>query len=253
MKKLILSLLCFAVIISCKKQNAVPEVSGDQLLTKVTMTTGAISYSINYGYNNAGKLIKEGNKTYYRDDKQRIARITDPGAATGRDDIQVYYGDPLTNKVSYTFCTRAGGDAADSLVYLHDSNGRLIKTMNYFSSFTENKTPDTTFLSHCDVFTYDADGNLIRVDDYNIDNGNLYHCGQFNFINYSKSINPLYTDDEVRIMEFEMDALLNTSINNFTRIGDYSKSYELRPDGRPSSCTVHQAGASDFTLIFEYK
>jgi len=250
MKKVIPCAICFVMMIACKKENVVTEQTENskQLLTKVIKTTNLSSdifYNevINYGYNNEGKIITEGNKTYFRDDKQRIIRILDPGTGTNRDDIKVYYTSPESDKIAYTLCTLVGGDARDSVVYLHDNYGRLIKMESYVS----------TFLSHYNVFAYDESGNIKQLDLYNIDNGKAFHCGHYYFKGYDQTINPQHAVDEARSMEFSYQGVINASKNNFTSIDIYTKSYEYRADGRPRSCTVMQNGVTAFKLTFEYK
>jgi hypothetical protein len=133
MKLFILTSVCFVVMLSCKKENSTTPVveNSNQLLTKIIRTGefGGGTFSVAYAYNNAGKIIKEGNKTYERDEQQRIVRILSPGASSNRTDIHVYYNKHNPNLVDYTFCVMATGDATDSVVYVHDDNGRLVKTM----------------------------------------------------------------------------------------------------------------------------
>jgi len=257
MKKYALTIMCFIIFVSCKKENtAVQTESSTQLLTSVTKTTdigGGGTYSIRYTYNDAGKLITEGSKAYYRDEQQRIVRIVDPGTPTSREDIHVYYNNANTGKVAYTLCTLTGGGVTDSVAYLHDDKGRLIKTISYISYFSKSGITDTTFLSEYDIFNYDTAGNLVRWDNYKNNTGVETHCSQFNFESYTKSPNPLYSGDEVRTMEFSWGGILNNSMNNFSGMGVYKKSYDYRTDGRPRSCTVNQAGVSSFKIIFEYK
>jgi len=262
MKKAVLFAIVFIIMISCKKDNVIKTdtkqtENSRQLLTKVVKTTNLssdISYDdvINYEYNSAGKIITEGNKTYFRDDKQRIVRILDPGTGTNRDDINVYYSNPESNKIAYTLCILVGGEAIDSVVYLHDEYGRLIKTTSYFSYISGANSPGAV-LSHFTVFQYDEMGNIEKLNLYNVDNGKVFRCGQYHFMNYDKMINPQYAADEVRAMEFSYDGIINASKNNLTGINGYTKSYEYRTDGRPRSCMVKQNGTPAFKLTFEYK
>ena len=247
-------------LLSSKKEAAIvqPLETGSQRLVSVTRTTtlsGNVSYSeaINYEYNNAGKIIAEGNKKYLRDDKQRIVQIADLSAGTNNGGTRVYYSDADENKITYTLCA-SGDDGRDSVVYLHDSNGRLVKTMDYFSYVSSKYSPDTTFLSRYSVFKYDGNGNIVQVDLFSIDyvNQGVAHCGQDVYSSYDKTINPLYTADEVRTAEHAYYGVINTSINNYACIGPYTKSYEYRTDGRPRSCLVKQNGVEAFKLTFKY-
>src|SRR5689334_20696842 len=104
MKKVILysaGLMCLVFTMSCKKDQVPtiqePETS-NQLLTKVikTIYLGSEVSSeavINYQYNEAGKIISEGDKTYVRDEMQRIVRIFNSNNCDGRPDTKVYYSD----------------------------------------------------------------------------------------------------------------------------------------------------------------
>jgi hypothetical protein len=258
-------------MLSCKKESSItqPE-NSNQLLTKVIRTGefGGGTFSIDYKYNSAGKLIKEGNKTYERDDQQRIVRILDPGTGSNRGDIQVYYNGYAPNEVAYTFCKMMTGDATDSVVYLHDDHGRLIKTMSYISYFANQYIPDTTLFYEFCTFSYNMDGNMAQMDDYKINyDGRVVHCGQYFFANYDRGINPLYTGDEVRMVDFSCGGILNSTrgvlnnsmnnftstINNFTSTGSYTKLFEYRADGKPRTCLIQENGVNLFRLVYEYK
>src|SRR5262245_40236692 len=106
-----LIMLCVAFLISCKKDKVAameqPE-TADQQLTKVVKTIylgSEVSSEqvIAYQYNEAGKIISEGAKTYVRDQMQRIVRIFNSNNCDGRPDTKVYYSDTDPGEVSYTF------------------------------------------------------------------------------------------------------------------------------------------------------
>ena len=273
MKKTALSAIFLAILVSCKRESIEPTLpeTNDQLLTKVIKTTtlgDGHSYDevANYDYNEVGKVITEGSKSYMRDDKQRIVRILDQTSPINRRDIQVYYSDSDPTKVAYTFCRVSGGDpATDSIVYIHDGYGRLSKTMSYIHSFGgtyvtdtifyyQHTVPDTTFLYQYTLFKYDDKGNVKQLDIYNLNiYGNPVHCKGYRFENYDNMVNPQYADDEVRMMEYSFDGIVNASKNNFTSVGIYSKNYEYRKDGRPRSCAVNQNGTPAFKLTFQYR
>jgi hypothetical protein len=71
MTRIVCSIFCLLVIISCKKDKTIkqPIENSNQLLSKLTKTTylssGAYIEFIDYEYNNAGKLIREGAKNLY--------------------------------------------------------------------------------------------------------------------------------------------------------------------------------------------
>lgn len=272
MRTAILYATCIALLFSCKKENVSqqPEASNQQLAKVIKRTNLDANHSydevINYEYNDARKIISEGNKTYVRDSKQRIIQILDKSKATNRNDIEVHYSDIDPKLVSYTFCRISSGDpATDSIVYVHDTNGRLIKTMNYIHYFggtylTDtilyylHTVPDTTFLYEYTLFQYDDNGNLKQLGTYSINlNGKPVLCSIYRFNDYDQMTNPQYADDEIRSMQFSFDGVINASKNNFSNVGIYTKSYEYRTDGRPRSCEIKQNGTYAFKLTFEYK
>ena len=266
MKRYMLPIVAFCALLSCKKEHTDTQQleNSKQVLTKIIKTAdyGGGTLSVDYAYNSAGKLIKEGNKTYERDNQQRIVRILEPGTSTNENDIQVHYNQKNPNLVDYTFCAMTKIDATDSVVYLHDNNGRLIKTMSYTTWFSDRDVPPIAFLSEYETFSYDPKGNLIQVNIYVREyDGRETLSGEYYFINYDKGINPLYTGDEVRAIDFSCGSLfisyygiINNSMNNFTSINNYyTKLYEYRADGRPRSCLVQQNGNNIFRLVYEYK
>jgi hypothetical protein len=263
--------ICFLILVACKKNSTEtlkPETS-DQLLTKVTKITqlnGDNPYTevINYSYNDAGKLISEGDKTYLRDEQQRIVEVLDANTCTNRNQVFVYYKDGHSKEVVYTLANWSGPlHGYDSVVYVHDENSRPIKTMTYIHqaagdyldtiNYYQYSIPDTTYLGKYTDFKYDGNGNIIRITFYSVDpKGNIVVCGEYVFEGYGRSVNPQYSDDEVRIADYSFYGTMNTSKNNFTAIGNLSKLYEYRTDGRPRTCAVSQNGVKAFTLRFEY-
>jgi hypothetical protein len=228
------------------------------LLTKVIRTTifsSDVSYDevIKYAYNEAGKIILEGNKTYVRDDQQRIVRILNSNAAEGRPETRIYYSETNPTEVSYTFSPLDAIGATDSVVYLH-TKGLLTKTMSYIHYFKTSTSSEHTSLEKYNIFKYDDQGNLSKENFYSIDpkTGDTVRCGQFYFKDYYKTANPLYTSDEVRSIEVRYNGLINSSRNNFFSIDGYTKDYEYRADGRPRSCMVEYNGSVVFKLTFEY-
>ena len=133
-----LRLVCLVFVVSCKKDqvatNQQPETI-DQSLTKVIKTIylgSEVSTEdvINYQYDETGNIISEGNKTYVRDELQRIVRIFNSNTSEGRPDTKVYYSETNPSEISYTFSPLDAIGATDSVIYLH-TNGRLAKTMSY--------------------------------------------------------------------------------------------------------------------------
>ncbi len=255
MKKIILPIVILAALDSCRKEPiAATAETPSQLLVKITKTAdlGGGIISIDYAYDNAGMVIKEGNKTYYRDHKERIVRIVEPGTSTNRADIYVYYKDETSNEVAYTLCSLVDNAGTDSVVYLHDNDGRLIKTVSYFHSKSGTVDSPDTFGEY-QVFGYDAEGNLTRWDDYKIQVGFESHCGSYLFNHYDARKNPLYSGDEVRTANITWGGMLNNSANNCTAAGNAARVYDYREDGRPRSCIAKLNGTDDYRLVYEYK
>jgi hypothetical protein len=247
MKKIFFSIITIAILSSCKKENVnTTKETSDQKLIKITKTSvyGGGVISIAYAYNDAGKLIQEGDQVYYRDEQQRIVRIP-----TNTVDIEVHYKDDKSAQVAYTLSKL--NNTTDSVAYLHDNNGNLIRMMNYY--YSSSDTTLTPPLVEYKEFTYDAEGNLLQWDDYKFNGGIKSHCASFSFEYYDKKINPLYTDDEVRIGEITWGGMLNNCTNNCTHAGSSVRVYDYRADGRPRSCVSHGSADNEYKLVFEYK
>jgi hypothetical protein len=239
------------------QQSRQPETS-DQLLTKVIKTIYlgedvSSEQVITYGYDETGKIHSEGSKTYTRDEQQRIVRILNSNSSEGRPETKVYYSESDPMQVSYTFSPLDAIGATDSVVYLH-TNGRLTKTESYIHYFATSTYAGHTSLERYNTFRYDEQGNLSKVNVYSVDSkgGDTVRCNRFSFKDYYKTTNPLYTNDEVRTMEIGYNGLINSSKNNFYTIGDYTKEYEYRADGRPRSAMVKSNGTLVFKLTFVY-
>jgi hypothetical protein len=251
---------CLTLMMSCSKDkiesSQQPETS-NQLLTKIIRTTflGDVSLDevIKYEYDGAGKIISEGDKTYVRDDQQRIVRIYNSNICDGRPDTKVYYSEKDPGEISYTLCPLDAISATDSVVYVHDK-GRLIKTMSYIHYFATTAYAEHTSLEKYNVLKYDDEGNLSKANFYSIspETGDTIRCGQFYFKDYYKTANPLYTSDEVRTIQVGYSGLINSSKNNFFSVGDYTKDYEYRADERPRSAEVKYDGNVVFKLTFVY-
>jgi hypothetical protein len=254
MKKITLVFFCLAFF-ACKKDSVTQTETSAQVLTKIIKTAdfGGGTYSVDYAFNDAGKIIAEGNIKYMRDDKQRIIQILDKGTPSNREDVRVFYSDANSNKVAYTFCNLTGSNATDSVVYLHDETGRLTKLMHYIHYFEDTYVPDTTYLYQYDILSYDANGNLLLLDDYKPYLGQIAHCVHMEFDDYNTDNNLLYSDDEVRILQTPCGGFMNSSPNNFVKMGVYMKTYVYRADGRPHSCIVKLNGKDDAKFVFEYK
>lgn len=256
-KTMVLLIFAGFMITSCHKEPAemvTPE-TNDQQLVKVVKTTHFSSFNyddvIEYRYNDAGKLIREGVTNYYRDNNQRITRILNPPNNTNRMDTYVFYADETSGKVAYTICNyEAGGNAyRDSNSYIHNEEGLLVKLMNYTTS-----DKGIFYLYHYYELVYDTSKNLAHLKSFTVNNGLVQICGGwFDYAGYDNRINPLYSGDEVRMLENLLE-VGNSSPNNFTSQNNtYSRQFTYRADGRPSSCSIIYNGNEQFTLTFYYK
>lgn len=254
MKKFIAP-LCLLIIFSCAKEKLFIETQETTLqkLSKITKTItyrSGIQYHevIEYRYNEAGKLIAEGNKKYLRDEQQRIVQIINPNSSEFA--TKVFYTDGYGNKVAYTLCEIKSSNAKimDSVVYVHDAYNRLVKMNGYV--INEKAKP---YLSHANILAYGTDSNLVKVDNYQVKNGVSGFVASYKFGNYDTYINPLYTEDEVRLLDINWD-VINVSANNFTNGNNrFTKIYNYRKDGRPATCFVRNETGDIFTLTFEYR
>jgi hypothetical protein len=267
MKKILVFIYCATILISCKKNTDTPAQieNANQQLTRIIKTTnlssGPVSQYLDFEYNSAGKIMVEGNKSYVRDEKQRIVQVgTNIPNTTVSQGGKVYYVSPESNKVAYTLYTFADTyyndvNTVDSIAYVHDATGNLAKLMYYVYHFGE-----TPILYLYQAFDYDNNGNLLALKRFSITNGIIGNCGAYVFSNYDNKVNPLHAADEVRMAEFNMEGAVNLSANNFmsyknnlSYIDNYGKVYKYRADGRPASCSVLYNGTDAFTLTFEYK
>jgi hypothetical protein len=263
MKKIVfipVGFFLIVLLVSCKKGS---QTSGNdtenstQTLYKIVQTRfyasgPTSSETIDYEYDDAGKIIVEGAKHYYRDDKERIIKITMPPNSSNRRTIYVHYADASSKTVAYTIChfnappnTGISNDSLpghDSIVYQHE-NGRLIKMLEYFSGDGISFAAD---FYH--TLSYDEKGNLRQVSRIG---DNCLIIYRYNV--YDDRVNPQYSDDEVRILE-TFWGMGNISPNNLisgNSVG--SNHFEYRADGRPRSCTVSENGRDDVKITYHYK
>jgi hypothetical protein len=261
MKKNLAFAYCAAILISCKKNADIPVQieNANQQLARIIKTTNLSSgpqiQFLDFEYNSAGKIVAEGDKSYLRDEKQRIVEVRKKIPNTSvTQACNVYYVSPESKKVAHTLYTFADTyysevNTVDSIAYVHDAKGNLAKLMYYVYHFGE--TPN---LYLYEVFEYDDNGNMLALKRFSITNGAVRNCGAYIFSNYDTKVNPLYAADEVRMAEFNMEGVVNLSANNFMNYNNsYDKIYSYRADGRPASCSVLFKNTDAFTLTFEYK
>lgn len=264
MPKTIIITCLITLTMACHKSEMKEPETSDQVLTKIAKTSfiGGISYSetIGFEYDNAKRIIAEGDNHYERDDKGRIIKIVMPPNNSNRRDIYVYYADATSGMVAYTRCDFkvAGGwmapDATynfydsigghDSSVYIHE-NGKVTTIQEYFSSngITFNR-------SFAYTMKYDDKGNLKEMRRTGAA-GNL--CNLYYYYEYDYLENPLHSNDEVRIRE-QYWSTGNISANNLLRGNHISgKHFEYRTDGRPRTCNVYENGQEAYRLTYYYK
>ena len=256
MNKILLFSLVLSIL-SCNKNSAdtsAPDTK-NQLLTKIQYTIvfpeSGIHYneSVSFEYDASKRLVAEGARHYYRDDKERIIRITDPNTPTNRKDITVHYIDSSSEIVNYTKCVgTAANRFIDSTVYVHDNFGRVVKLLSFFSD-----EHNAVFLSQYDDFIYDQKGNLAQWLGYTINFGVAKLCRGGYFTEYDENINPLYTKDEVRILQ-NFWGVLNISPNNFKSLNNSDKKiFEYFADGKPRTCSIEKQGNEQAKLTYFYE
>jgi len=254
-------ILCTALIrgAGCSKKNSgtemLPAEAPNQRLVKIekktTLSSGVeLTDVMKYGYDEDGRMIAEGTKKYFRDEKGRIYRISLPENPSNRRDIYVYYNAPLSEKVSHTICNFVGTPYQfyDSIVYEHDSKGNLVSLVKYIS---QDGGPIQQYQQ--DQINYDEMGNIDRLRNYTINAAAFLLCGDFHFTDYDGKVNPVHSTDEVRVLENGW-GLSNISSGNMMVINNsICKTYQYRHDGRPRSATVYQDGRIIAELKYYYE
>lgn len=257
MKRMLSILSCAIIFFSCHKESvSTPPVENiGQKLVKITNTlvlseNMLSTDSINFDYDDAGKIIAEGKMHYYRDAKERITRITQP--LWGVDDFSsyVFYADSLSGKVSHVAYGSSRLGYEDSVSYLHDSQGRVSKMMDYY--FFDDR--DSFVLIAYYLLDYDEKSNLREITRYALDRDRFIPCSLSQYGDYDTKVNPLCSDDEVRLLE-NFWGLGNVSANNvrFTEHNNFHEQYEYRDDGKPSSCSITQNGKEIYRAGYFYK
>lgn len=257
MQKFLPILLAVIFVSACRKEKLPPREDSSQQLKKIVKKTvfgSGVEYSetIAYEFDRDHRIITEGVKQYSRDQQGRITRIS-----YNTNVIDVHYKDPLSKEVAYTLFkfqakptefSTVSLNMTDSTVYEH-TNGK-VSSIKLFSS--SDISPVTlTAVYH---FSYDAGDNLQKVVLLSVNNNNFTVCGVRIFDQYDNKPNPLYSDDEVRLLNFGWE-VTNVSSNNFlTGNSAIRKSYQYRSDGRPSSCAVSDVnGNTNVLLTYHYE
>jgi hypothetical protein len=222
----------------------------DKIVKTIVYRSSTVSETIRYEYDVSGKIIGEGSKQYTRDANGRIISMSVPSSGNPRTNIDVFYASNTSKLVAYTICKFISGNifGFDSSVYLRDNHGRIEKIVNYYS-----QNGDPFFVDRLYKLTYNENDNLQRIERYNVYDSYMVLCEVFNYQGYDNKINPVYSDDEARLLP-NADALLNTSKNNvITSLGTFSKSHIYREDGRPLSCKVYDGASEVYHFDYYYK
>jgi len=257
MKRMPAILSCVIIFCGCRKESvpALPAENIGQKLVKITNTlvlseNMLSTDSINFDYDDAGKIIAEGKMHYYRDAQERITRITQP--LWGVDDFSsyVFYSDALSGKVSYVAYGSSRLGYTDSVSYLHDSQGRVSKMMDYY--FFDDR--DSFVLIAYYLLEYNEKSNLRQITRYALDGNRFILCALSQYDEYDTKVNPLYSDDEVRLLE-NFWGLGNVSANNvrFTEHNNFHEEYKYRDDGKPISCSITKDGKEIYRAGYFYK
>ncbi|HRI19913.1 MAG TPA: hypothetical protein PLA68_03125 [Panacibacter sp.] len=258
MKTTVALLSCIVLLCNCRKDPLAPAAEAEDSQQKLVKIINTLiindnllsSDSINFAYDDAGKIIAEGKLRYYRDDKERVIRITQP--LWGVDDYSsyVFYADEQSGKVAYVAYGASILGYTDSVAYFHDSQGRVNKIMDYY--FFDDR--DSFVLINYVLFDYDEKSNLKQITKYALDYDNFILCYRNMYTEYDDQKNPLHSDDEVRLFEYFW-GFANVSANNvrFTAHNNYHEQYDYRADGRPRSCSITQNGKEQYRSNYYYK
>jgi hypothetical protein len=212
-KNLILLSALIIVFASCQKEaDFAPGGNGggggtvSQKLVRVGTRDGADTNTIDYGYNAAGKLIRQYitgvssgtnffiESKYNRNASNIITSVvikSDQFAALGIDSIVTvvkYNSASSRYSGTVTSVTVLGFTIKDSSVYTYDASGRISES----ESFSSDPLTSVYSKSSKDVFTYLANGNVGNEKYYDWDNTTSSYTLSEEYTNtYDSKVNPL--------------------------------------------------------------
>ncbi len=258
MKKVLLPIIFLALIASCKKEDAP---APQNILDKVVTKEGTDSIVISYTYDAQNRFVGEStndpinsetyNRSLTRDNNGRVTKITDAEVSStpGSTVIDFVYLGATDTKLrnGKTFFIQSGVTINDSSAYEYNG-AQVTRTNHYWSVAT-----DIYFIEYY-VYTYDARGNMTKVEFYQTDTpGLLNFTLQYSVtFTYDDKINPIYSKDDALVEYFGNQYVSPNNITGLTFTSPVSPSsnftaaiaYEYRADGRPTKSTTTVLGSS---------
>ncbi|CAN5704003.1 hypothetical protein BH10BAC2_BH10BAC2_42780 [soil metagenome] len=251
---LMLGSLLFA---SCQKEDTYPPLgnnSGTLLIKSVSVANGETT-TTTYAYTTDGKIdvinmtgtsggISVGNyRKFYRDATGRIISIAEkvsPQSGIEVDTVFTYVHYPNATTFNYDYTVQNINvdvyEINDSTLITYNSNNQITQGYTYqtstiFGPFQEIKT----------LYTYDAVGNVIKIEGYNDASGTMELSITLN-IAYDDKTNPLAFDQQASLLSGRG---FTASVNNpilikFTDaaspgIQTITNTYTFRADGLPET------------------
>jgi len=200
-------------LVSCQKEDTYPPLSSGELLVKSVSVANGETTTTTYAYTSDGKIdvinmtgtsggISVGNyRKFYRDVAGRIIRIAEkipPQSGIEVDTIftYVHYPNATTFNNDYTVQNINVDvyEINDSTIFTYNGNNQITQGYTYqtstiFGPFQEIKT----------LYTYDAAGNLIKIEGYNDASGTMELSVTFE-MEYDDKTNPLAFDPQIMLI-----------------------------------------------------
>jgi hypothetical protein len=227
MRNLLLLLVFSSLfLISCQKEDTYPPLDSGTLLIKSVSVANGETTTTTYAYTTDGKVdvinmtgtsggISVGNyRKFYRDAAGRIIRIAEkvpPQSGIEVDTIFTYVHYPNATTFNYDYTVQNINvdvyEINDSTLFTYNSNNQVTQGYTYqtstiFGPFQEIKT----------LYTYDAAGNVIKIEGYNDASGTMELSVTFN-IEYDNKTNPLAFDQQAGLLS---GGGFTSSVNNPT-------------------------------------
>jgi hypothetical protein len=162
----------------------------------------------------SGGLSVDNYRRFYRDAAGRIIRIATKippqnGIETDTVFMNVHYPNASTFNYDYTVqkISVSGFDVYDSTTYTYNNNNQI--TEGYTHQYNPILGPVQDLRA---VYSYDASGNLVKMEGYNNASGQMELVSTFN-LEYDDKTNPLAFDKQGLLVTAGTP---NTSKNNVT-------------------------------------
>jgi len=281
MKKFTLFLLLSNIfLVSCQKDVALdpgtPGGSDNLLLVKTVSVQNNESYTTTYSYTadkkieiinitgTSGGLSVDNYRRFYRDAAGRIIRIAikispQNGIETDTVFTDVHYPNATTFNYDYTVqkISVSGFDVYDSTTYTYNSNNQITEGYTHQYNPILGPVQDLRF-----VYSYDAAGNLVKLEGYNNASGPMELVVTFN-LGYDDKTNPLAFDKQEFLVTGGNpgSSKNNVTVITFTDVagnGDpqiINYAYTFGSNGLPSKVvTTDQSGSNPvITTTFYYQ